>query len=602
LPLPTEDDVFDEDYDEEKRSPPVLNPMRPMSIETGRRMETRRFAFPTRRRCGFWTKVCACLLVFAIGAAATGLALPMTLIKKVSTYFHPEESTLPAYESYSALSAFDVVGGDVVGGDDDDDLQPILGAVTKRGIVLEATWEKGRLENPNVIHEAAEKNLYRLFYGACSDDACERRALAYAESADGLKWTKPELNLTKNNVVAWARGVGVTYAADQKRYWALGELCVERLDDSIKDYDADAVREAKSDACPSSKVRRNAVALNVPFDDEEATYYYSQAETIDWDALVPNFKWETHNNLVYDPARQLWIATTRIEDAKHGRQIAVATSKRLKQFWEELPRVLSSSSHPEEEPLVPVTVLRGKNKKRQYDAMVTFPWHDVLLGIVMESRPVTTDSKGENQVGDDTVRTKLAWTTKPRPTEKDEESKWRLLDGELIPLGKEEGDFDSHTIHAATPALALESSTDTKTGTAAGAETSRLYYVGGRKGEQDDGAQSAVGLATIDPQRYVGVATPTTERDIRSTWVRCSGKSLKLTFDTTEDGSCLSLLKVESRQDRVAGEWTFCDSEGKQHTDLVVPNLDLRKFVDQDVRLSFRMQPGTTFFSFGFFL
>jgi hypothetical protein len=88
-------------------------------------------------------------------------------------------------------------------------------------------WEP-RIDNgyPNVVYEPRStlSPPWRMWYGTCgASDSCGHQFLLYADSPDGLNWTKPDLgryNLSKyfpeaksfgknNNIIMYGGGLGI---------------------------------------------------------------------------------------------------------------------------------------------------------------------------------------------------------------------------------------------------------------------------------------------------------------------------------------------------------------------------------------------------------
>jgi len=166
-------------------------------------------------------------------------------------------------------------------------------------------WEE-RIDNgyPNAIR--SPNGEWRLFYGTC-EKTCALQLLLYANSSDGLHWTKPDLGLfdigtvrpdlkaigTTNNVILEGGGIGVTEdleATDpSRRFIAFGPGCYQ----------------------PSFRNRSCAMAWDrvssggwQPQSLHQDTAYsadglvWSHARSIPW---PPPQRYDCHNNLVRAP-------------------------------------------------------------------------------------------------------------------------------------------------------------------------------------------------------------------------------------------------------------------------------------------------------------
>ena len=591
-PIPTEDfdDEYDEDYEDNPRAAvleelteePTRNPMfkdekmAPMQIETGSRPSTRQSCWERNPKTSL---LCFAGAVALITALTTGVLLKNPPENPFKT---KTESTLLDFQNYSAIGTMEHSENLIIG----------FGTVEKREEpLMEATWET-RIDNgyPNVI--LTDDGKYRLLYGDCEGDGespCASQVLLYAESDDGLSWTKPETGLFPNapkdltgaeepsNVVAVAKNVGVLERDGQ--HWLLGELCTSQ-DIQV--------------GCSSKKMKNIARLIPFPLDKAEYGVFYMD-KTIhklpSWDA-APKHRWDTHNAMVWDPIRKLYIATTRLKGGELiGRTIGIATAeKKLKRFWEE---PWQKNVDPILQPTIPTTVLKGSQSK-QYYAMVPFIWKDVILGLVAEYHPEINGT-----VEEATISCRLAFATKPRPTDVNENSKWTVIESSLlnpdetdfIPFGDT---FDSDVCFAAKPVYPD------------GADDARIYYFGGDALHSDPDRQTALGLATIDPDRFAGVKSKDPTAQLKTKYVKIAGDTLTLTFDNLLADSCLSIIHVENRKskkrvvevDPNPDPWTFCDM-GPQ-TNVHLTQLDLSRTIGQELRITFQLGSDTILYGFAF--
>lgn len=141
---------------------------------------------------------------------------------------------------YAAITAF---GTSLPSGVD-----RIIGHVTKDErnplFVQDTPWEP-RIDNgyPNVAYDpTAENGTYQMWYGDCVR-GCGTQILLYANSSDGLSWTKPDLGLfdvglvrkdlahigKHNNIILKGGGIGVYKDMHDgnasRRYKAFGVGC-----------------------------------------------------------------------------------------------------------------------------------------------------------------------------------------------------------------------------------------------------------------------------------------------------------------------------------------------------------------------------------------
>eukprot|EP00937_MAST-01D_sp_MAST-1D-sp2_P007180 g7180.t1 len=284
-------------------------------------------------------------------------------------------------------------------------------------LIQDQPWEM-RLDNsyPNVVHDPSDpEGAYRLWYGGfiactkCDVSQGENRVNAwhYANSSDGLQWSKPSLNIfdlskcsqcspaaraagTANNVLMSGDGMGLyrdnadTNAS--RRFKAFGTGCFGA---------------GGAEGCVSG-VGVSADGL-----------HWTDPQAINWPA--PH-RYDCHSNMVRDPhtPNGQFVMTTRDGfSSGSGRDIGIARGPASGAFagWD-------TSVAPE-------LVFNGTNEHQLY-SQVTFPFLNVWLGLV-----AVFDTQDASNVG--TVHTKLAWSN--------DTHHWQWLDSggltgrAFIPLG-----------------------------------------------------------------------------------------------------------------------------------------------------------------------
>ena len=172
----------------------------------------------------------------------------------------------------------------------------------------------------------------------------------------------------------------------------------------------------------------------------------------------------------------------------------------------------------------PALTMRGTAQHQLY-SQITWRFYDVFLGIVM-----TYDA--EDPAGH--VHCMLSWSA--------DSEKWQWVDSqgglealkEFIPAGGD-SEFDSHVCFAAHLPLRMADG------------SSRLYYMGG-DGPHSGERKSALGLATMDPDRFAGVTTlgakdlsnvftPNITSVVSGRAVNVTGSHMTVTVDVDQGGS-----------------------------------------------------------------
>jgi hypothetical protein len=372
-------------------------------------------------------------------------------------------------------------------------------------------WET-RIDNgyPNVIPPATADEPFQLWYGTCTF-SCDRQMLLYANSTDGLRWTKPKLGLFNldtaniaqlkgfgkaNNILVEGGGIGVYRDASEpdaaRRFKAIGPGCwtsptlAKVGDGDCLDYTLAAPQTRRF----TGSLAASADGLTWP-----------HVANLSW---PPPQKWDTHTNVFFDEPRQRYVATTRsipVEPDGVEREVSLATSPSRQYAFD--------TSAP------PPIILRGNGDHQPY-AQITWRWLNVYLGLVM-----VLDAKTPEQQ----VHCRLVWSPTP-------EGEWRPVEGtsvtnapDLLPLGVG-GAFDSHIVFAAA--------TPFRHGTG-DAAAERLYYMGGN-GPHGGPRNSSLGLATLRPDGYACVRGRGTFRTPRLT---VAARTIVVSVDFAAAGGAL---------------------------------------------------------------
>ena len=277
----------------------------------------------------------------------------------------------PGSTKYAAISLFLNTTIDLPAG-----VAVSIGTVTKHPgnplLIQDKPWEP-RLDNsyPNVVHTPSDPmGAYRMWYGGfiagnhfnTSQGAHRVNALHYANSSDGIYWSKPNLGLfdlakvpecsaaaqaagTQNNIIIGGDGTGVLRddvdVNASRRFKAFGTLCPQ---------DADCV----------SGVATSADGLT-----------WNDLTPVTWPAPQ---RYDCHQNVVRDPANgNGFVYTTRDGFSKlPGRTIGIATATTPTAAYGEVDVTKA-----------PAEVERGDSKgAHQLYAQVTFPFYNIWLGLV----------------------------------------------------------------------------------------------------------------------------------------------------------------------------------------------------------------------------
>ncbi|MCW9709923.1 hypothetical protein L5B71_03325 [Avibacterium sp. 21-586] len=323
-------------------------------------------------------------------------------------------------------------------------------------------WEP-RFDNgyPNVIYDPQAK-LYRLYYTLfVKDDHSlnttpearkkgpyvikgRKTGLAYAESKDGIHWTKPNLGLVEfegskdnNLILRDVQGTGVLYDAKER--------------DPSRRYKLITLQEIKGKA-----------NLCVAFSADGI--HFSELQVWPQESKSPVPGGDCHNSVFIDPRTNEYVLITRLWD----NNIRVSAISRSKDFYHWTP---------------PKELHRGRGFFDQVYSMPVFQYEGIYLGLASIFRDGDNSLKQQ-----DNVDLELHWTTtldRFIPCAPDDDSTF-------IPHGSEgkgypDGEFDSNVIFSALP---LEQ--DNKL---------VFYYMGG-KGKHTGWRETALGRGYIEKDKF----------------------------------------------------------------------------------------------------
>lgn len=351
-------------------------------------------------------------------------------------------------------------------------------------LVQDRPWEP-RCDNgyPNVLQGTGKaRNRWHLWYGCMTSGigfdtgqgTNRTPALLYAHSPDGIRWTKPSLG-----VYDLSRGAEAAVAPALAAWGTRNNIVASDSDGVGLFPDMTGVLHAFGKGCFGPGGVEGCVEGVARSDDGIA---WRHAENV---SFPPPQRYNCHQNAFWSTATKAYMFTTRLQGSDEVRSVGLGLSR-------EWPPQSSA----------PIYRIWNGTRERQYYSQITFPWHDVLLGLLMIYAPGSTRQA---------VRCRLAWARDPR--------RWELVgDEDFIPLGRA-GAFDDHIIFAAN-----------RPATAAGAE--RIYYMGGN-GPHSGRRNSSLGLAVLRKDGYVAVEGSGT---VRTTPLFCTGKRLLVTADVLPGG------------------------------------------------------------------
>ena len=388
--------------------------------------------------------------------------------------------------------------------DDTENAELTLGTVEKHGanplFGEDRPWEK-RFDNlyANVVHDD-EAGIYKCWYSPFVVDHSSREmtlrqrremkyraprnremAICYATSKDGLAWDKPDLGIvdydgSKANNILMRGGEGEVVRGGP--------------------HGSGILRDA-SDPDPNRRYKAffKSKALSVAF----------SADGVYWDPAaaraVAKSSGDTHNNAFWAPTLGRYVGITRQWGKPFGRQVARTSSDDFVD-WDE-PRI----------------VLQGLNENEQTYAMPVFFHGGVYIGLL-----AVHDQEA------DTVWTELAWSA-------DTETWHRVLPGTpLIPIGREEGDYDWGCVYAAASPVVLK-------------DEIRLYY-GGSDGLHTSWRNGFLCLATLRPDGFAGykASSVSAQAVVTTSAVVDAQVPLRISADVAEGGKVIARALGEDRR------------------------------------------------------
>eukprot|EP00051_Salpingoeca_urceolata_P033010 m.499403 g.499403 ORF g.499403 m.499403 type:complete len:519 (+) comp57234_c0_seq1:125-1681(+) len=369
-------------------------------------------------------------------------------------HFVPTRGHVTVPSLYTALNFFGD-GGSVV-----------TGTVLRRDtplLVQDKPWEP-RLDNayPNIDYDAGSKR-FQLWYGCCLSSPgqgrpnCDKQVLLYANSTDGLTWEKPNLGLFNLSKLSWLRKDVARYGTQNNVLLNGGGIGVFR---DHQEQDPSRRFKASGVGCFSKGGFEDCTKGGTATSADGLTFTNKQ----DVKFNHPQ-RYDCHTNVFFDQKVGRYVMTTRTYlDPKPGRCIGVTTGASDGAFggWN----------------LTVDTVETGSDDYQLY-SQVTFPFHDVYLGIVMVYEPKPGF-----------VRCKLTWSRDLKTWA------WATrggLEGDaFIPPGAT-GSFDAFVCFAAVDPVLLPGET-----------AYRVYYMGGN-GPHSGTRNTSMGLATVPLDRFAGV-------------------------------------------------------------------------------------------------
>ena len=433
----------------------------------------------------------------------------------------------PGSTKYAAISLFANSTSDLPAG-----VAVSIGTVTKHPgnplLVQDKPWEP-RLDNsyPNVVHAPKDPlGAYRLWYGGfiagnhfnCSQGAHRVNAWHYANSSDGIVWSKPALGLfnlskvpqcsaaakaagTQNNIIIGGDGTGIF-----------------RDDD---DRDASRRFKAFGTLCPQGGSCVSGVATS--------------ADGLTWNDLTPVAwpapqRYDCHQNVVRDPANgNGFVYTTRDGFSQGpGRTVGIATAKTPTSAY----GVVDLTKAPAE-------VERGDSKgAHQLYAQVTFPFYNIWLGLV-----AVFDTALPSTFGHGTVHTRLSYSNAGPLGPWEWVDPDGLLGAPLIPNGDmKKKEFDDHIIFPAHIPFTVHPSPSSN----ASNSVVRVYYMGGN-GPHNGARNTSLGLASLRADGFSGIAGTSASSFQTTSTVRVTGKYLRVSLDQKGGAAAAFSFKIGVR-------------------------------------------------------
>jgi hypothetical protein len=400
-----------------------------------------------------------------------------------------------------------------------DGVSLTIGAVTKRPEPLwgqDNPWEP-RIDNgyPNILYDPdnTEGNgIWQCFYGTCSSvHSCSKQLLLFANSSDGITWTKPNLGMYKplpaSNIVMEGGGLGIIRDTHEqnssRRFKCFGQGCA-----------------GEGGSCCG--LEGTAVSSD--------GFHWTDRTHL---AFPSPQRYDCHNQVLYSPEKKAYFATTRNGfSGPVGRTIGMLES--------------NTDDFSFDTTDAPVTIEEG-NKTYQLYSQTTWEWHNVFLGIVMVYDATSTEQR---------VHCRLSWSDS---SDVMSNSTWQWVDEggvagkDFIPLGSDNGAVNSrlHAHPSVAPSSDFERVIDTAAGRLVGNDFDshicfaaahptlgpdgdvRLYYMGG-DGPHNGLRNSSLGLATLRKDGFAGMSG-TGEFTTRN--VTVTGADLFVSADVMQGGS-----------------------------------------------------------------
>lgn len=501
-----------------------------------------------------------------------------------------------------------------------DSLRRVQGEVIKHVSdepLMSKSWEP-RIDNgyPNVIKE---DDKWKLWYGTCAgleSRVCQRQVVNYAESDDGYTWVKPDLGIFglpasvhdlgedegvfdhSNSSNIWMLGGGVGVTLHDSSLIAFGDMCLPRR-----------AGKKKPNRKRKSSCRDGYKEANVVVAEDGVSAQRNVSFVIDWGE---DQRFDCHNNMYFDEARHLYVMTTRTTSKDEGRQIGIAIAPTLK--------ALKKNNKIN----IPVITTLSGSTEEQFYSQITFPWHNVLLGIVMVYHPATgkvrcrlafapqepqhcwetvfpsAATSGDAKVGLNGTELE-SWEGGANSSNREDDS-----DYDFIPLG-EEGDFDSHVIFASKP---VYSEID---------DMLRIYYMGGDAPHGSPSRNTALGLATMLPDKFVGLRPDEFEGTLTTRPIYCPAAAetprLVVTVDLADESDCLMVVAmkkagVDEEGDDGENVQVFdendesariCGGDTDDGTRATFSEIDLSGFADEYLTIEFKLSgPTATLYTLTF--
>ena len=368
-------------------------------------------------------------------------------------------------------------------------------------------WET-RFDNvyPSVVRDP-DSGLFRVWYFSFLTDSdmaevplTERPSrtygspdredgLLYAESLDGITWSKPELGLiefqgsTANNIVMSTESHGIH---------AGGVLLDEHETDPARRYKA---------VFRNRRDRTMAVSFS--------------ADGLDWSEPVPwtehSAVGDTHTNGFWDPVRQRYVVVTRgwtgstPDDPYLGERIVLRTESEDFLTWTE-----------------PREVLRGTGEHDQIYSMPIARYDDLYIGLP------AVFHKGEPDASDwDLVDTELAISL--------DTEKWsRVAPGTpVIPRGQgtyPTGAYDCGCIYASPPIVV---------------DDQIWLYYGGSNGPHNGFRESSLNLASLPIDRWAGYSAGPSGGCVTTTALVLDHHTFSLNVATSQAGSVRAAILTD---------------------------------------------------------